>query len=1234
MTKFKKITSVLTVTLLSIGVLLFCLLFTAPGNHFIAYSANKLVDGLEIKLPSGRFLYNDPFDVRYENQAIKLDAKQLKVDLFWWGCNGICLDNISAQNIDVNVKSQQAVADQQPQPAQEQLQQDTAPSGEQITLPLKVTVKRVAINQLTLTHPSADVTVEKLNLSAVAELSDILVDALKINTVTVQLHDVKEQPKSQPLTVLPALPTLDLTLPLNIQLNTLNISKVAVTPVAAERAEVINNIALSATAKGHEVRVEKLDAQYNDWQLNTDLFAELNAHNSVRGHVALTHPNHQLKLDLTGTLADLNVTLLTQGQYPLNVDAQVNLQKDNFPFSLTGRVDKWSLDAGAEQLNLSKLDLHGQGHANDYKVKVDLISQLGAYPQVSISSQLQGSLTGAKLEQLKLNANESQAIIHASVDWSKGVNTEFNGKLEHLKAQYLTDAMSSDLSGGFKGSFGLTGTDWQLAVENTTINGTVNDVPVSLESDFKLDSSLHASFDKLQLKSGSNELALSGQVDESWRVDGKLRLDAAEQEILPMQGKGNADLVIRGERLAPVVDLNLALNTLSYQDLQIDGLTLKGQFDYAADWQTDISLILDSANIADNKINQVELNVTGDKVDHHLRLLLDADQGKASLDINGQLKKDKWQGSLSNILITDNHIRLTTDKAIKANVDINTLDFHIADHCWQSASSKLCVNTLQQTKQLGQLNAQLAALSLPEFNRFIPENIKVSGSANGEFVANWADGALKTLRANMSTSELAATLIDDASVYKLPIEALNLSAMSDASIGKLEATLDSSVLGKVTSHINIDDIQANQNLSGELEIEKILLTNIQPFIGSLEQLTGEIKGKLNVAGTLKEPLLNGELNIEQVNLDGATLPVSLQDSHVDIAFNNQSAEITGKLKDAEGGSLNLSGDIDWQAELPDVNVKLQGNEFFVRAQQDVTFKVSPEITMSLKNRAFNLDGQVVVPWGRIEIEELPEGAVQVSDDEVIVDIEQQQTEKAPFDYAINLKLLVENDVRIDSFGLKSKVAGDINISMDQTTPMIATGELNLIEGTYRAFGQDLQIRTGQVGFSGSIDKPYLNIKAIRNPENTSNGVIAGITLTGNVEQPSLKVYSEPAMDQAQALAYLLNGQPLDEGDSSTDAMLTQLLLAQGVNRSEGVVSKIGESFGLSDVSLSSKGSGDDTKVEISGYLTPGIQVKYSVGIFDSLSEVAVRYQLLSQLYIEVTSGLYQNVDILYKFDWD
>lgn len=210
----------------------------------------------------------------------------------------------------------------------------------------------------------------------------------------------------------------------------------------------------------------------------------------------------------------------------------------------------------------------------------------------------------------------------------------------------------------------------------------------------------------------------------------------------------------------------------------------------------------------------------------------------------------------------------------------------------------------------------------------------------------------------------------------------------------------------------------------------------------------------------------------------------------------------------------------------------------------------------------------------------------------------------------------------------------MDIKMSQDSPIIAIGELNLIEGTYLAFGQDLIIRTGQIGFSGAIDKPHLNIKAIRNPNNTADGVIAGVTLTGSVEQPNLKSIFRAGHGPSTSPSVFAEWSTIREGDSSTDAMLTQLLLSQGVSRSESLVSKVGESFGLSDVSLSSKGSGEQTKVEISGYLAPSLQVKYSVGVFESLSEVAVRYQLMSKLYIEITSGLYQNVDILYKFNWD
>ena len=861
-------------------------------------------------------------------------------------------------------------------------------------------------------------------------------------------------------------------------------------------------------------------------------------------------------------------------------------------------------------------------------------SQLGAYPEVNLNAMLNGGLTQVNVEQLALAANESSATIKASASWDNGLTSQFSGQLDQLKAQYLTDVVTSDISGQFAGSFKFANDNWQLSMQESQLTGLIDDVNFKFMSDFDLNSNLHASIKVFELTSGENTLSLAGNIDQQWNIDAKLHLDKPEQKKLPFTGVGNGKLAIRGGRLEPIANLDLALQDLTYADISVAALFIKSDFNYAADWQTNANIKITDAQLGGQHINSLSLNATGDKKDHRAQFELDALEGKAEFEVAGVVVNKVWQGQLSNVLLTDNTIQLTAMPEVAVTFDATTGDFSVDKHCWQTKNSKLCIDKLKQVDNSGHLAAKLDNLDLSELKHLFPHNITTKGGFSGLVEAKWQAASLSKLTASLQSHQLSATYIDAEKRYQLPIETLTLEASSDAMNGQLQANLSSSLLGDISADISVQDLPSSRALSGNIDIDQILLTDLQPFIGTLEQLKGGISGQIALSGSITAPLLNGNVNIAQVNIQGEQLPVSVVDSNIDIGFDNTTATLDGKLNDSEGGNITLTGDIDWGEDKPAVNLAVDGEQFYVRAQQGVLFKVSPDLKLSLADSAFKLAGQVVVPYGRIIIEELPEGAVQVSDDEIIIDQQNEQSKAMPFDYDIDLKLIVENDVRIDSFGLESKVAGDLSIKMDQQTPMIATGELNLREGTYRAFGQDLIITKGQVGFSGPINKPYLNIKAIRNPENTANDVVAGVTLTGNVEQPSLKVFSEPAMDQGQSLAYLLNGQPLDEGDSSTDAMLTQLLLAQGVSRSEGLVSKVGETFGLSDVSLSSKGSGDDTKVEISGYVAPGIQVKYSVGVFESLSEVAIRYQLLSQLYVEATNGLTRSIDILYKFDWD
>ncbi|MFP3454436.1 hypothetical protein R0K30_22800, partial [Bacillus sp. SIMBA_154] len=82
----------------------------------------------------------------------------------------------------------------------------------------------------------------------------------------------------------------------------------------------------------------------------------------------------------------------------------------------------------------------------------------------------------------------------------------------------------------------------------------------------------------------------------------------------------------------------------------------------------------------------------------------------------------------------------------------------------------------------------------------------------------------------------------------------------------------------------------------------------------------------------------GNLNIENINLEGEQLPVALKNSNINVAFNKSTATIEGDLNDPQGGQVKLTGNVDWQGEQPAVNMNVVGSEFFVRAQQGVVFK--------------------------------------------------------------------------------------------------------------------------------------------------------------------------------------------------------------------------------------------------------------------------------------------------------
>ena len=109
------------------------------------------------------------------------------------------------------------------------------------------------------------------------------------------------------------------------------------------------------------------------------------------------------------------------------------------------------------------------------------------------------------------------------------------------------------------------------------------------------------------------------------------------------------------------------------------------------------------------------------------------------------------------------------------------------------------------------------------------------------------------------------------------------------------------------------------------------------------------------------------------------------------------------------------------------------------------------------------------------------------------------------------------------------------------------------------------------------------------------------------------------------------GMGQSNGDSQ-DTILTNALLSLGLGQSENLISKVGNKLGFEDVNLDTLGQGEGTQLSLTGTIAPGVQLRYGVGVFGSISEVAIRYELNPRLYIEAVSGGVSNaIDIYYQF---
>jgi translocation and assembly module TamB len=209
----------------------------------------------------------------------------------------------------------------------------------------------------------------------------------------------------------------------------------------------------------------------------------------------------------------------------------------------------------------------------------------------------------------------------------------------------------------------------------------------------------------------------------------------------------------------------------------------------------------------------------------------------------------------------------------------------------------------------------------------------------------------------------------------------------------------------------------------------------------------------------------------------------------------------------------------------------------------------------------------------------------------------------------------QDRLRFAGFGLTADLQGHLQVGDNLT----GNGELVLRNGRYRAYGQRLDLRRARLLFAGPLDQPYLDVEAVRNV----GDVTAGLRLNGRADEPTTEVFSTPAMSQEQALSYLILGRPLNSGGDGN--AVGQAALAMGLSGTASMTSDLAQRLGLKDLQLDEDGA--------LGQLSERLSFRYGLGVVDSTSVVALRYELTKRLYLEAASGLASSLDLFYKRDF-
>jgi translocation and assembly module TamB len=984
----------------------------------------------------------------------------------------------------------------------------------------------------------------------------------------------------------------------------------------AFRAELPEALRLTATVRG--------DGDRRHARLHAVLHGEGTPQGPWEGQLAGTVDATAAHLDRL-TLDTPLVRMQGEGVWPLQAQADQ---------ALTARLAwqdlRWpgaALDSPAGELRLD-----GTPERFALNMQAQLAGAWAGNQTARIELAGHGDRQGLALEQIEANnLLKGRLSGQGHIGWTPAVSWDLALQGEGLDPGTLDPRWPGRL--GFDLSTRGSRSPEQLAaaVDLRTFQGQLRGRPVQAQGALEGAGS-QWTLQRLDARSGQARLRAQGQWGPAVRLDASLQAPDLADLWPGASGRVEATLHADGPRDNPRLSLDGSARAIRWESYRASELSLAGKWQGRnAPLQADLEVR--QLGLGARSVEQAMLELRGHPDAHRLSLDVKGEGAAAQLAATGGWRDGRWTGQLSTF-----SVRPEADSVWQldapARLELGPQHARLAGLCLRQAKQSLCADgEWVAPRWQGQL--QLADLDLAPWRSVLGEEWTLAGSVAGTLNAQGsseqATGTV-TARADRVLLERRSPIAGLPPERFLTIPELRLSGQ--ATDEGLSATLTGTPgeRGRLAAEFSMPGYEGRWRevsdlpIEGQLQLETDELAPLALLIPQIDRPQGRLTADLGVRGPWQAPVFSGSARLTDGAVNVPAAGLQLRAIRLDATpAPDDRIQLTGQLESGKG-VLSLQGLMALNQGQPRLQARLTGRDVLVADTAEARVRVSPEMSVDYAATGLAIRGQLTVPEALLKPKDL-EGTVRPSGDEVIVGATAEADQSA-LPWALDLRVILGDKVRFEGFGLKADITGQLGLREGPGTLPVASGEL-LLDGRYRAYGQDLTIERGRILYTGvPLDSPGLDLRASRRFQEQT----VGVEVRGLVQQPDVKVFSQPLLPQSDALAYLVLGRPLNQASNDDGAAMNRAAAAVGLAGGELLAQRIGQRFGMQDVEIKNTGDAAASELSVGRYLTPRLYVSYGVGVFNAISTLRTRYQISRRWTLRTESGVNSSVDAVYTLE--